>query len=213
MPRSRLPSASSSIASKYCSSTSGGGVRGGARAAAPSPYSRSKVDIAAITQVRLPYGCPHASRWGRATSRGAWKDWVGWVPQKQASVTQCSVFSIALGATRMPSGHVCTPCTDARRPHADRPTPYVRPARSARRAMAALWPHVRAFGPPVVRVAALTRRAHPLKTPGAMPGKSLEAHRCDITRPLPLRTIVSCLSMSPMPAAHAAAQPNLRIAC
>ena len=110
----------------------------------------------------------------------------------------------------MPSGHVCTPCTDARRPHADRPTPYVRPARSARRAMAALWPHARAFGPPVVRVAALTRRAHPLKTPGAMPGKSLEAHRCDITRPLPLRTIVSCLSMSPMPAAHAAAQPNLR---
>ena len=92
MPRSRPPSASSSIASKYCSSTSGGGVRGGARAAAPSPYSRSKVDIAAITQVRLPYGCPHASRWGRATSRGAWKDWVGWVPQKQASDTQCSVL-------------------------------------------------------------------------------------------------------------------------
>lgn len=75
---------------------------------------------------------------------------VGWVPQKQASVTQCSVFSIALGATRMPSGHVCTPCTDALWPHADRPTPYVRPARSARRAMAALWPHARAFGPPVV---------------------------------------------------------------
>ena len=47
---------------------------------------------------------------------------VGWVPQKQASVTQCSVFSIALGATRMPSGHVCTPCTDACRPHADRPS-------------------------------------------------------------------------------------------
>ena len=102
--------------------------------------------------------------------------------------------TIAIVGTRMPSGHVCTPCTDAPWPHADRPTPYVRPARSARRAMAALWPHARACCPPVVKVAALTRRAHPLKTTGAMPGKSLEAHCCDITRPLPLRTIVSCLS-------------------
>jgi len=180
---------------------------------------------------------------------------VGWVPQKQASVTQCSVFSIALGATRMPSGHVCTPCTDARRPHADRPSsgasaskkpqfaarslsaphgcPLATCARRARMPSGHMriarpltytlhglhvapwlpsWPHARALGPPIVS-SALTRRAHPLKTSGAMPGKSLEAHRCDITRPLPLRTIVSCLSMSPMPAAHAAAQPNLRIAC
>ena len=156
-------------------------MRGGARAAAPSPCSRSEVDIAAITQVRLPYGCPHASRWRRATSRGAWEEWgrvgaaetgVGhtvlgifdrsrrhtdalwprvhavhgcppatcgspelWCLSKQGAVVR---RTIALGATRMPSGHVCTPCTDALWPHADRPTPYVHPARSARRAMAAL---------------------------------------------------------------------------
>ena len=103
-------------------------------------------------------------------------------------------------ARSLSAAHGCPLATCARRarmpqwPHADRPTPYVRPARSARRAMAALWPHARACCPPVVKVAALTRRAHPLKTTGAMPGKSLEVLRCDITRPLPLRTIVSCLS-------------------
>ena len=91
--------------------------------------------------------------------------------------------TIAIVGTRMPSGHVCTPCTDAPWPHADRPTLYVRPARSARRAMAALWPHARACAPRS-EVAALTRRAHPLKTPGVMPGQSLEARTAAISQGL-----------------------------
>ncbi len=141
--------------------------------------------LIATRRTRLPahavHGCPLAT----CGSPELW-----YLGKQRAAVRR----TIAIGDTWMPSGHVCTPRTDAPWPHADRPTPYVRPARSARRAMAALWPHARACCPPVVKVAALTRRAHPLKTTGAMPGKSLEVHRCDITRPLPLRTIVSCLS-------------------
>jgi len=118
--------------------------------------------------------------------------------------------TITLGGTRMPSGHVRTPRTDALRPHADRPAPFVTPCTVCTpRHGCPLATCTRVWSPPS-EAAALTGRVHPLGTPGAMPGNSVCAHRCGITRPLPLRTTASCLSVSPMPAAHAAAQPNLR---
>ena len=155
-------------------------------------------------RTRLPapavHGCPlgpHADR----PSSGASASKAPQFAARSLSATHGCPLATCARRARMPSGHmrIARPLTYTL--HGLHVAPWL-PS----------WPHARALGPPIVS-SALTRRAHPLKTPGAMPGKSLEAHRCDITRPLPLRTIVSCLSMSPMPAAHAAAQPNLRIAC
>ena len=44
--------------------------------------------------------------------------------------------------------------------------------------------HMHARVPPRSEVAALTRRAHPLKTPGVMPGQSLEARTAAISQGL-----------------------------